>query len=88
MRCNGLRRMATRFPTWTSTGSSWLPRRWVSALLAAAREKGVKLDWVSFGLCVDERGAAESVEGVRHSTSSEFWSMADSSDNALVILTN
>jgi tRNA 2-thiouridine synthesizing protein D len=53
--------------------------------LGAVREKGVKLDCLDCGLCVDEPGAAESVEGVRRDAPGVFWSMADSSNDALVI---
>ncbi len=65
-----------------------LPREWVSALVAAAGAKGVTLDWVNCGLCVDERGAAEAVEGVRRGTPGDFWKMAEESDNTLVIPTS
>jgi tRNA 2-thiouridine synthesizing protein D len=65
-----------------------LPREWVSALIAAAEKKGVKLDWVNCGLCVDERGAADSIEVVRRGTPGDFWNMAESSDNTLVIPTS
>ncbi len=65
-----------------------LPREWVSALIAAAAKSGVKLDWVNCGLCVDERGAADSVAGVRRGTPGDFWAMAGSSDNTLVIPTS
>lgn len=65
-----------------------LPREWVSALFAAAAKTGVKLDWVNCGLCVDERGAADSVEGVRRGSPADFWAMAVASDNTLVIPTS
>jgi tRNA 2-thiouridine synthesizing protein D len=35
-----------------------LPKDWVSALMAKAKAKGVELDWVNCGLCVDERAMA------------------------------
>lgn len=65
-----------------------LPREWVSALIAAAEKNGVTLDWVNCGLCVDERGAGDSVEGVRRGTPGDFWSMAETADNTLVIPTS
>jgi tRNA 2-thiouridine synthesizing protein D len=65
-----------------------LPREWISALIAAAETNGVKLDWVNCGLCVDERGAVQSVEGVRRGSPGDFWKMAESSDNTLVIPTS
>jgi tRNA 2-thiouridine synthesizing protein D len=42
---------------------------------------------VNCGLCVDERGAGDSIEGVRRGTPGDFWKMAESSDNTLVIPT-
>jgi len=62
-----------------------LPREWIAALLKAAAKNGTKLDWVNCGLCVDERGAAESIEGVRRGTPGDFWQMAEGSDNTLVV---
>jgi tRNA 2-thiouridine synthesizing protein D len=64
-----------------------LPREWIAALLERAAAKGVKLDWVNCGLCVDERGAAQSIEGVRRGSPADFWAMASASDNTLVIAT-
>jgi tRNA 2-thiouridine synthesizing protein D len=64
-----------------------LPKEWVSALIAEAEKNGGKLDWVNCGLCVDERGAADSVDGVRRGTPGDFWKMAGESDNTLVIPT-
>jgi tRNA 2-thiouridine synthesizing protein D len=65
-----------------------LPREWISALMAAAVKKGVKLERVNCGLCVDERGAAEAIPGVRRGSPADFWHMAQSSDNTLVIPTS
>ncbi len=64
-----------------------LPKEWVSALIAEAEKNGGKIDWVNCGLCVDERGAADSVDGVRRGTPGDFWKMAGESDNTLVIPT-
>jgi tRNA 2-thiouridine synthesizing protein D len=64
-----------------------LPHRWIEALKAAAIENGGSLDWVNCGLCVDERGADDVIEGVRRGTPADFWSFAQSSDNTLVIPT-
>jgi tRNA 2-thiouridine synthesizing protein D len=64
-----------------------LPKEWVEAVIKEALRNGGKVDWVNCGLCVDERGAAESVEGVRRGTPGDFWNMAGSSDNTLVIPT-
>jgi tRNA 2-thiouridine synthesizing protein D len=64
-----------------------LTREWVAALMAEAEKNGGKLDWVNCGLCVDERGASEAIAGVRRGTPADFWKMACSSDNTLVIAT-
>jgi len=50
-----------------------------------AAAKGAKLDWVNCGLCVDERGAGEAIEGVRRGSPADFWKFAEGSDNTLVI---
>ncbi len=64
-----------------------LPREWVEAAMREAEKNGGKLDWVNCGLCVDERGAVESVAGVRRGSPADFWKMATASDNTLVIPT-
>ena len=48
---------------------------------------GGTFDWVNCGLCVDERGAAEAIDGVRRGTPGDMLKMADASDNTLVIPT-
>lgn len=62
-----------------------LPRAWIAALMKAAASQGTKLDWINCGLCVDERGAGEAIEGVRRGTPADFWNFALNSDNTLVI---
>ena len=62
-----------------------LPRKWIAALIKQAAAKGGKVDWVNCGLCVDERGADDAIEGVRRGTPGDFWKFAEGSDNTLVI---
>ena len=62
-----------------------LPRAWIAAIMAQAATTGAKVDWVNCGLCVDERGAGEAIEGVRRGSPADFWNFAKSSDNTLVI---
>ena len=57
----------------------------IAALTAEAAHNGGKLDWVNCGLCVDERGAGEAIDGVRRGSPADFWKMAEASDNTLVI---
>ena len=64
-----------------------LPHQWVAALMEAAAAAGGRIDWVNCGLCVDERGVDEAVDGVRRGTPADFWKMAEASDNTLVIPT-
>lgn len=64
-----------------------LPREWIAALMQEAASKGAKFDWVNCGLCVDERGAGEAIEGVRRGSPADFWAMASNSNNTLVIPT-
>ena len=63
------------------------PHVWVSALMQAAKAKGVEFDWVNCGLCVDERGATEVLAGVRRGSPADFWKMATETANAVVIPT-
>ena len=62
-----------------------LPRAWIAAIMKEAAAKGAKVDWVNCGLCVDERGAGEAIEGVRRGSPADFWKFAEGSDNTLVI---
>ena len=64
-----------------------LPREWVAALMAKAAGLGLGFDWVNCGLCADERGAGEAIDGVRRGSPADFWAMASDSDNLLVIPT-
>src|ERR1044071_6744218 len=45
------------------------------------------LTWVNCGLCVDERGAGNVVDGVRRGSPADFFKMASESTNTLVIPT-
>ncbi len=62
-----------------------LPKDWVVSIIEAAQANGGSVDWVNCGLCVDERGVPEAVEGVRRGTPGDFLTMAQNSDNTLAI---
>ena len=47
-----------------------------------------KLDWVNCGLCVDERGATEWIEGPRRGGPGDFYKWTMESTNTLVIGTH
>jgi len=60
---------------------------WIASLLRLAKGKGVKFDWVNCGLCVDERGAGDWIEGPRRGGPKDFLDAALASDVTLVIPT-
>ena len=64
-----------------------LPRKWVAGLLETAKANGGSIDWINCGLCVDERGVNDAIEGTRRGTPADFWKFAEGSDNTLVIPT-
>lgn len=61
-------------------------KSFVSSLLDLGKEDSL-LTWINCGLCVDERGAANAVEGVRRGGPADFLKMAESSTNTLIIPT-
>src|SRR6266571_8443622 len=58
---------------------------WIASLFKLASTKNVKLDWVNCGLCVDERGAGDWIEGPRRGGPGDFWKWVTESDQTLVI---
>ncbi len=63
------------------------PKDWVAALFKEAAQRGGKIDWVQCGLCVDERGAGECIEGPRRGSPADLLKFFEESDNTLVIPT-
>jgi tRNA 2-thiouridine synthesizing protein D len=61
-------------------------KAFVSSLLAMGQDKP-RLTWVNCGLCVDERGAQNVVDGVKRGSPADFFKMASDSTNTLVIPT-
>jgi len=61
-------------------------KAFVSSLLAIGAEKP-RLTWINCGLCVDERGAANAVDGVGRGSPADFYKMAAESTNTLVVPT-
>jgi len=61
-------------------------KTFVSSLLDLGKENPL-LNWVNCGLCVDERGATNVVEGVKRGSPADFLKMAQESTNTLVIPT-
>ena len=61
-------------------------KAFISSLLAIGKDKPL-LTWVNCGLCVDERGATNVVEGVKRGSPADFFKMASESTNTLVVPT-
>ena len=64
-----------------------LPRKWIQGLQEAAAISGGKLEWVNCGLCVDERGMDECIDGVNRGSPADMLRFATESDNTLIIPT-
>ena len=58
----------------------------VAALVALGAGEP-KLTWVNCGLCVDERGAGNWIDGVKRGGPADFFKMAEGSSTTLVIPT-
>ena len=57
------------------------------AALVALGSTEPKLTWVNCGLCVDERGAGNAIDGVKRGSPADFLTMAQASATTLVIPT-
>ena len=64
-----------------------LPREWIAGMMAMAEKRGGSLHWVNCGLCVDERGAGDAIDGIERGTPADLWKLASASDNTLVVPT-
>ena len=64
-----------------------LPREWIAAIQKHAENNKTTFEWINCGLCVDERGANETLPFVKRGTPGDFLNWANSSDNTLVIAT-
>lgn len=64
-----------------------LPKDWIAALMREADRNDVRLSWINCGLCVDERGAGEAIDGAKRGTPADLWQLASESTNTLVIPT-
>ena len=61
-------------------------KSFISSLLSIGKDQPL-LTWVNCGLCVDERGATNVVDGVRRGSPADFFKMVSESTNTLVIPT-
>ena len=61
-----------------SLTSRWA--RWVAGLLATG-----KVEWINCGLCVDERGAGDWIDGARRGGPGDLLTWSNESDNTLIM---
>ncbi|HJS39879.1 MAG TPA: DsrE family protein [Sphingomicrobium sp.] len=64
-----------------------LPREWVAGLIRTASERGLNFEWVNCGMCVDERGAGDAIDGILRGAPADLWRLASASDNTLIVPT-
>lgn len=62
-----------------------LPREWVAGLFKTAKANGGSLEWINCGLCVDERGVGEWIDGCTRGGPKHLVEAADASDGTLII---
>lgn len=62
-----------------------LSREWLAALQQKAAAKGLSFEWINCGLCVDERGVNEVIEGCGRGGPPDLWRYASEAFNTLTI---
>jgi tRNA 2-thiouridine synthesizing protein D len=62
-----------------------LTREWVASIMETAKANGGSVDWINCGLCVDERGVGEWIDGCRRGAPKHLVEAADASNGSLVI---
>ena len=64
-----------------------LTRDWVRSLMETAQKQGGELTWINCGLCVDERGAQDAIDGIQRGSPADLSSFIEESDNVVTIPT-
>lgn len=62
-----------------------LPKDWIASIRETAEANGGSLDWINCGLCEDERGVNDTIEGTRRGTPGDLHAAAVESDGTLII---
>ncbi len=62
-----------------------LSKDWVAALQQKATENNLSFEWINCGLCVDERGVNEVIEGCGRGGPPDLWRYATEAFNTLTI---
>ncbi|KAF0806687.1 iron-sulfur binding domain-containing protein [Alcanivorax xiamenensis] len=62
-----------------------LTREWIRALQEKAAAKTLSFEWINCGLCVDERGVNEVIDGCGRGGPPDLWRYASDAFNTLTI---
>lgn len=62
-----------------------LTREWIASLQNKASSRGLQFEWINCGLCVDERGVNEVIEGCGRGGPPDLWRYATTAFNILTI---
>ena len=62
-----------------------LTREWIRALQEKAAAKDLSFEWINCGLCVDERGVNDVIDGCGRGGPPDLWRYASDAFNTLTI---
>lgn len=62
-----------------------LAREWIATLQDKAAGLGLQFEWINCGLCVDERGVNEAIDGCGRGGPPDLWRYAIDAFNTLTI---
>jgi len=62
-----------------------LTKDWIAALQQKAESYGLTFEWINCGLCVDERGVNEVIDGCGRGGPPDLWRYAANAFNTLTI---
>ncbi len=62
-----------------------LTKDWIASLQRKAGAKGLSFEWINCGLCVDERGVNDVIEGCGRGGPPDLWRYATNAFNTLTI---
>ena len=62
-----------------------LTSEWITSLMKSAKDNGGSINWINCGLCVDERGVGDWVDGCRRGGPKHLVEASAASDGTLII---
>ena len=62
-----------------------LTKDWIKQLQLKAKSNALTFNWINCGLCVDERGVNDVIEGCGRGSPADLWRYASGSYNTLTI---